>query len=78
MVVGADIAELLMKNQKDRYRVSPAPSNSSCGFEEITPSSEGNSSSIANNKEEMVTNKFREFLLYGSEKEALGMLLVFM
>lgn len=80
MVVGTDIAELLLKNKTD---VPPRPSSvisniSSAG--EVNPTSEAsnhqasetNGSTLSILKEEEVTNKFREFLLYGSGKEALG------
>lgn len=74
MVVGADIAELLMKErQGDNRRPSSVLSDISNELGE-TPSSEAvNSSSTSVVKEEVVTNKFREYLLHGSEKEALGM-----
>lgn len=81
MVVGTDIAELLLKNKTD---VPPRPSSvisnlsNSAGEANATSEasnhqiSETNGSTLSVLKEEEVTNKFREFLLYGSGKEALG------
>nr|CAH7728124.1 unnamed protein product [Callosobruchus chinensis] len=79
MVVGTDIAELLLKNR----RVTP-PRPSSVLSTTSSNAAEGNLNSEASNnpvseshsiqslmKEEEVTNKFREYLLYGSGKEAL-------
>ncbi|XP_018571551.1 uncharacterized protein LOC108911173 isoform X2 [Anoplophora glabripennis] len=79
MVVGTDIAELLLKNKPD---VPPRPSsvisNLSSSPGDVNPTSEASNYQSENNgstlsvlKEEEVTNKFREFLLYGSGKEAL-------
>lgn len=78
MVVGTDIAELLMKDRKQQNsRRASVVSNSSSVVAEPSeasniPISETNSSSMSILKEEIVTNKFREYLIYGSEKEALG------
>ncbi|XP_057668729.1 uncharacterized protein LOC130901379 isoform X3 [Diorhabda carinulata] len=81
MVVGADIAELLLKNKGEIPvpRPSSATSNLSSNNGELNPSSEsGNQhksdltgSLISVMKEEEITNKFRDFLLYGSGQEAL-------
>lgn len=80
MVVGTDIAELLLKNKKENYPPRPASTVSSIGSNLGEP----NSISESNNrleaigsvqsvlKEDEVTNKFRDFLLYGSGQEALG------
>lgn len=73
--MGADIAELLMKNKKQDLsrRSSVASSTSSLNAE---PSKERNishrSTSDSLFKEEIATTKFRECLIYGSAKEALG------
>ncbi|XP_031333554.1 uncharacterized protein LOC116163652 isoform X2 [Photinus pyralis] len=76
MVVGTDIAELLMKDKKQEYsRKGSITSNSSEVVERALSEPNlhtdltGSSASIL--KEEVVTNKFRELLIYGSEKEAL-------
>ncbi|KAK5649877.1 hypothetical protein RI129_000906 [Pyrocoelia pectoralis] len=78
MVVGTDIAELLMKDKKQEYSRKASVTSNSSGLVEPTAPSEqnmqacdltGSSASIL--KEEVVTNKFRELLIYGSEKEAL-------
>lgn len=86
MVVGTDIAELLMKEQNQDGNLRPASvgSNvSSAIIEANTPSeasnvqsSEINNASVTSSglKEEFITNKFREYLIYGSGKEALGMI----
>ncbi|XP_018332218.1 uncharacterized protein LOC108741774 isoform X3 [Agrilus planipennis] len=75
MVVGTDIAELLMKNRKiDTSRRPSIASNSSSVVMERTESLNNlnsEASSGAGLKEEVITNKFREYLLYGSGKEAL-------
>ncbi|XP_017783965.1 PREDICTED: protein transport protein Sec16A isoform X2 [Nicrophorus vespilloides] len=67
-VDGADIAELLMKDKRLDYnrRASSVVSN-----ESSVGANEAGSQSGSEIKEEIVTNKFREYLLYGSEKEAL-------
>lgn len=80
MVVGTDIAELLLKNKTDALpqRPSSVLSSVSSSVGEANPASEmnqiseNNGSTVSVLKEEEVTNKFREFLLYGSGKEALG------
>lgn len=82
-VVGTDIAELLLKNRNENVSVRPASvlSNISSTTGDIQAVSEaslpqvsegGNFSSMSSLKEEEITNKFREYLLYGSEQEALG------
>lgn len=75
MVVGTDIAELLMKEgrQESTYRSPSVISNSSNGEQQdnVQGSSEEINSTPAF-KEEYVTNKFREYLINGSGKEALG------
>ncbi|KAK9872597.1 hypothetical protein WA026_018729 [Henosepilachna vigintioctopunctata] len=80
-VVGTDIAELLLKNQAEHLiRPSSVLSNISTNTGDIQAVSEssnplgsegltGNSGPIL--KEEEITNKFREYLLYGSGQEAL-------
>lgn len=77
MVVGADIAELLLKSRKTEVRPRPSSVVSSVGsnhgesgIEIHKTSPETNLTNIL--KEEEVTSKFREYLLYGSVKEALG------
>lgn len=83
MVVGADIAELLVKghNHESPTRPLSVTSNTSSAVNEVNTASEisyvqhldsQNNTSMSPLKEEFVTNKFREYLLYGSEKEALG------
>lgn len=84
MVVGTDIAELLMKDSsQDTTRPLSVNSNASSAIiDGITPldgasmqsSGEAASRSVAASdlKEDVVTNKFREYLIYGSGKEALG------
>lgn len=82
MVVGTDIAELLMKNRKCGgipRPMSVSSVNSDAGIDDNNPSdasnipiSEVSNSSNTNLKNEVVTNKFRDFLIYGSVKEALG------
>lgn len=78
MVVGTDIAELLMKDRKQTSRRGSIASNTS-SLPEGTAAETANllvsdthSSSTSILKEEVVTNKFREYLIYGSGKEALG------
>ncbi|KAL3278660.1 hypothetical protein HHI36_016197 [Cryptolaemus montrouzieri] len=81
-VVGTDIAELLLKSRTTEFPVRPssALSNLSANTGDIAPISESsnpqlseglNGFSISTLKEEEVTNKFREYLLYGSDQEAL-------
>ncbi|KAJ8927811.1 hypothetical protein NQ314_019693 [Rhamnusium bicolor] len=80
MVVGTDIAELLLKNKTEApARPSSVISSISSVTGEVNPTSEVNNHPVSENtsstqsvlKEEEVTNKFREFLLYGSGIEAL-------
>lgn len=79
MVVGTDIAELLMKNRKfGTVRPSSVSSVNSDIVADDNPSeasnipiSEMSNSSNSGLKNEVVTNKFRDFLIYGSVKEAL-------
>lgn len=77
MVVGTDIAELLLKNRETVGRPSSVLSNISNNQNETNLITEtGNMSASVGSlnsvlKEEEVTNKFREYLLYGSGKEAL-------
>lgn len=78
MVVGTDIAELLLKNK------DPIPQRSSSVISNVSSTADVEPNSESSNhlsnvdgvqstlKEEEVTNKFREFLLYGSGQEALG------
>lgn len=91
MIVGTDIAELLMRNDSSEaddswsasggadHRAqstpSPAPSGGSrTSSASATPAVQMSSSFIQQTKlsESEITNKFREFLLYGNTKEALG------
>lgn len=77
MVVGTDIAELLLRNAGDEItnRPSSVISNvSSCVDVESKSESSNQPTSEGEHllKEEDITNKFREFLLYGSAQEALG------
>lgn len=74
MVVGTDVAELLMKDRKqEQSGRASVGSNASSALGEAgnTPLSETNASSTSIVKDEVVTSKFREFLIYGSGKEAL-------
>lgn len=77
MVVGTDIAELLLKNKETIIRPSSAQSNISNNQTDTNLISDGGNLSASVGslnsvlKEEEVTNKFREYLLYGSGKEAL-------
>lgn len=92
MIVGTDIAELLLRNGENsdgddslsasgidhRAQSTPSPAPSA-GSRTSSASATGvasvmNSSSVQQTKlsESEITNKFREFLLYGSTKEALG------
>lgn len=69
-----------MKNRKQQIsRRQSVISNSSSvaaetGVSEMNTGSkiEINDNTSSNLKEEFITNKFRDYLLYGSEKEALG------
>lgn len=83
MVVGADIAELLMKeNSSLNSGGRPSSVVSSVGSENldggVSEASNLQNSEVINSssnsilKEEIVTNKFREYLIHGSCKEALG------
>lgn len=75
MVVGTDIAELLMKNgnnQEVNYRPPSTVSSVSNDALDFQEHSEGSTTAF---KEEFVTNKFREYLIHGSGKEALGITL---
>ncbi|XP_044262205.1 protein transport protein Sec16A isoform X2 [Tribolium madens] len=70
MVVGADIAELLLKNRtQDGAQRAPSVI-SSIGSNTVEGETNENQP-IAALKEEEITNKFRDYLLYGSVKEAL-------
>jgi hypothetical protein len=72
MVVGADIAELLLRNRSQEVAQRPPSVVSSVGSNVVEPESvETSNGSTTNLKEEEITNKFREYLLYGSGKEAL-------
>ncbi|EFA12359.2 hypothetical protein TcasGA2_TC002065 [Tribolium castaneum] len=70
MVVGADIAELLLKN-RTQDGVQRAPSVISSVGSNTVESETKENQPIAVLKEEEITNKFRDYLLYGSVKEAL-------
>lgn len=79
MVVGTDIAELLMKDNKHEisYRPPSVTSNASNNDTDLQDrnNTQNFDESVTNTptlKEEFITNKFREYLLHGSEKEALG------
>lgn len=78
MVVGTDIAELLLKNRQDPIpqRPSSVISNVSSSADVEPNSANKQTSNIDGvqsvHKEEDITNRFREFLLYGSGQEALG------
>lgn len=83
MVVGTDIAELLLKsrNSEPIRRPSSVLSNTSSNVGERNEVSEASNQPVSDLgstqsilKEEEVTKKFREFLLYGSCQEALGKL----
>ncbi|KAK4881738.1 hypothetical protein RN001_005057 [Aquatica leii] len=77
MVVGTDIAELLMKDKKQEGCRKDSITSNSSGVAEPSPLADAGNNSLDTHsstcllKEDVVTNKFREFLLYGSEKEAL-------
>lgn len=93
MIVGTDIAELLLRNgdnsdpddswsasvgvdHRGQSTPSPAPSGgsrtSSASATQAMQMGNSISSLQAKLSELEITNKFREFLLYGSTKEALG------
>ncbi|XP_066150746.1 protein transport protein Sec16B isoform X3 [Euwallacea fornicatus] len=80
MVVGTDIAELLLKNRPSEPAPRPPSAlsttssnvgdkNENSETSNLQQSEHGSTQSIL--KEEEVTRKFREFLLYGSCQEAL-------
>nr|CAI5859844.1 unnamed protein product [Callosobruchus analis] len=79
MVVGTDIAELLLKNRRVTPPRPPSVlSTTSSNAAECNLNSEASNNPLSEShsiqsllKEEEVTNKFREYLLYGSGKEAL-------
>lgn len=83
MVVGTDIAELLLKNKEEHIppRSASVISNVSSSAD-VDPNSESRNQCGNNDtaqtvlKEEEVTNTFREYLLYGSGQEALGKSLI--
>lgn len=81
MVVGTDIAELLMKNRNTedfcRESVSSSSSTQQLDVTQETTTEATRSSPGIHYKEDYITDKFREYLLYGSGKEALGMLLLY-
>lgn len=78
MVVGTDIAELLMKDSRQEvsYRPPSVTSNASNDPDLQERNNIQNFDESVNStpalKEEFVTNKFREYLINGSGKEALG------
>lgn len=76
MVVGTDIAELLMKESKQEvsYRPPSVTSNASndADLQDRNIPNFDESTTTPAMKEEFVTNKFREHLIHGSGKEALG------
>lgn len=77
MVVGTDIAELLMKDsskQEVSYRPPSVTSNASNDpdLQDRNMQNFDESVNTPTLREEFVTNKFREYLIHGSEKEALG------
>lgn len=74
MVVGTDLAELLMKNRSiANIRAQSVTSlNSMDGVHDINEERSDLNLSSPLSKDEYITNKFREYLIYGSEKEALG------
>lgn len=80
MVVGTDIAELLMKETRQdvSYRPPSVTSNASNDAELHDRNIQNFDESINTStlKEEFVTNKFREYLIHGSGKEALGNVLI--
>lgn len=76
--MGTDIAELLMKNRKQELSRRPSvnSSTSSLNVESTRDNNVSHRSDVSGGsllKEEIVTSKFRECLIYGSGKEALGM-----
>lgn len=88
MVVGADISELLIKNKKEfPYDSSKNPSiafdrqsdksesRQSTSFDNLDDDVKSSESDLLENvqmNEEEITEKFRNYLLYGSVTEALG------
>lgn len=68
-VVGTDIAELLMSNRSSHLNINqpaPSPATSHHSINDV-----GTQPSLS---EEEVTNQFRDYLIYGNSKEALGTL----
>lgn len=85
MVVGTDIAELLLKNKEEfpyeHLSNSLKSSDQSSGHSDTElkqtnedNSSDGNQSEELSLSEADITDKFRNFLLYGGINEALGKL----
>lgn len=73
MVVGTDIAELLMKNRKFYDIQGLTTSSSSSINASETYIDNDQTPSLANQyNDKYLTDKFREYLIYGSDKEALG------
>lgn len=72
MVVGTDIAELLMKESRQENNYRPPSVTSNASEHDNIQSFDETINSTPAFKEEFVTNKFREYLIHGSEKEALG------
>lgn len=71
MVVGTDIAELLMKNRKfDDIQGHSKSSASSVNADTYTDDQPP--SLVSQHNDKYLTDKFREYLIYGSDKEALG------
>ncbi|XP_065156222.1 protein transport protein Sec16A isoform X4 [Atheta coriaria] len=71
MVVGADIAELLMKD-RNTESILPRPASVASNSSGVVEVSEGSTEPASSQlKEEYVTRKFREYLLYGSVQQAL-------
>lgn len=75
VVVGTDIAELLMKGHRTvkSHKSASSADEMSDNLDETLhePTNYEIAASGPNLKEDIVTNKFREYLIYGSEKEAL-------
>ena len=70
MIVGTDIAELLLSNKNENtssQQTNPSPATSHHSIQDLQAEE-------MNPNIEEVTNQFREFLLYGNTKEALGIL----
>lgn len=99
MIVGTDIAELLLRNgescdpedswcassgtdRRAQSTPSPAPSGgsrtSSASATQVNQSTNSINTQLTKLSEAEITNKFREFLLYGNTKEALGKIFSFM